>query len=162
MTPPTPSLHDAGAMSDAELHRGAEDLLRKRLAPFDAELQRLPEFSDTCAVLRSGGRALVVRILVRTGPHVRGRTTGRLGMHWMLRSDIEDIVALVDRNRQKVWLMPSVEFRKRASPQRDGRWHLDWLLEPSPRSRWPEEGDMEAYLVENCAARLLEMEKTKA
>ncbi len=70
-------------------------------------------------------------------------------MHWMLQSDVEDYVALVDLSREAIWLMPSVDFRKRAQPLAGGRFHLDWLVwRLSPRSTVEDEDAFEEYRLE--------------
>jgi len=76
----------------------------------------------------------------------------------MLRSDVEDWVALVDTVRELVWLLPTPEFRSRASPQKGGRWHLDWFVSNAKRSRWPAEEELNCYRL---LARLLETEQVK-
>ena len=142
-------------MSGQDVHRQAEVLLRKHLDPHGIGLERLPDLPVGYALLLPGGRMKVAKVLVRPGPHRRGRQ-GALGMHWMLHSDpaaplragFEDYVALVDVARQAVWLMPSPEFRSRASAVAGGRWHLDWLVARAGRSRIADEAEFDDYRLE--------------
>jgi hypothetical protein len=138
-------------MSDAALHRAAEELVRSRLAVGGVELERMAELPDGYAVLLPAGRMYVAMVLVRQGPHARG-SGNTLGMHWTVRSDVEDFVALVDLSRQAVWLLPSADFRSRARPQKGGRWHLDWLVSGGSRSRLPGESEFERYRLDNVLA----------
>jgi len=147
-------------MSDAALHAEAEALLRRRLAAAGICLERLPEVALGYAMLLPGARMRVAKVLPRKGPHPRGRT-GAMGMHWMLRSDVEDFVVLADTGRELVWLLPAMEFRRLASPQRGGRWHLDWFVVRTGASRLPDEGDMDEYRIEKALERLLEEEKAR-
>lgn len=145
-------------MSSEAIHRAAEELLRLRLAPFGIGLEPLPDLPLAYAMLLPGGRMQVVKLLAREGPHLRGGR-GDLGMHWMLRSDVEDFVALVDTRRENVWLMPSSEFRSKARLQRGARWHLDWFVERRGRSIWSDEGEFEDHGLERALERLLKTER---
>ena len=143
-------------MSGQDVHRQAEVLLRNRLEPHGIGLERLPDLPVGYALLLPGGRMRVTKVLVRPGPHRRGRQ-GALGMHWMLRSDpsaplrtgFEDYVALVDLEREAAWLMPAPEFRSRAASLKGGGWHLDWLVERAgSRSRIADETEFGGYRLE--------------
>ncbi len=134
-------------MSERVLHSAAEELVRSRLAAFGIGLEPLPDLPLAYAMLLPGGRMRVVKVLPRAAPHARGRM-GALGLHWMLRSDFEDCVALVDLSREFVWLLPSGEFRSRAAPVKGGRWHLDWLVARAGRSGVADEAEFERYRLE--------------
>jgi len=147
-------------MSSADLHRAAKGLLQERLAAFGVALEPLPDLPAGSAMLLPGGRMRVVKVLVREAPHRRGGR-GDLGMHWMLNSDFEDYAALVDLSRQTIWLMPAAQFKSRARPVRNGRWHLDWIVSRTARSRWPDESEFEEYGLERVVGGLLEKEGSK-
>ena len=150
-------------MSERALHGAAEEMVRARLAAFGIGLEALPDLPAGrhglplgYAMLLPGGQMRVVKVLPRAAPHRRGRQ-GNLGMHWMLRSDFEDYVALVDLAREIVWLLPSGEFRSRAAPVTGGRWHLDWLVVRAARSRVPDEAEFERYRLERDGGWKLEI-----
>ncbi|MBI1886603.1 MAG: hypothetical protein HYS09_09885 [Chloroflexi bacterium] len=136
--PPQPGLLEA-----------AEGVLRRRLADYGAGLETATAGHEGLYVLLSpDGRTALLRLLANAAPH--RRSGNNLGLHWMLRSDIEEYVALVDVSRESVWLLPAADFRARAQPLPGGRFHLDWLaLRLSARSRVADEDQFEQYRLEN-------------
>lgn len=144
-----------------DIQRKAQTFLVDQLSRLGLEAETLPGGDPSLLIVsdRGGRRSLVVRILPAAGPHRRGGR-GSLGLHWMLRSDIEDYAALVDLSRRRAWLLPAAEFRSRAQPLPGGRFHLDWLVVPlgRPRSRPPPEHEFDEYLLEAAACRFLKQE----
>lgn len=131
----------------------AEAILRQRLAARGIRLEAAP--GDAYTATLPDGRRLILKLLARAAPHRRGGGNN-LGLHWLLHSDVEDYVALVDLWRSEAWLMPVAVFRERARPLPGGRFHLDWLvLRLSPRSRLADEADFEAYRFDVAIPRLL-------
>ena len=134
-------------MSTAEVHQAAEALLRARLAAAGIGLEPLPDLPLAFALLPPGGRMRIVKVLARPAPHRRGGR-GSLGLHWLLPSDFEEYVALVDLSRQALWLLPAPEFRSRAQPLEAGRYHLDWLVLRLGRSKVADESEFEGFKLE--------------
>ncbi len=115
-------------------------------------LEPLPDLPLAYAMLLPGGRMMIVKLLAQAAPHRRGGR-GSLGLHWVLPSDFEECVALVDVSREAVWLLPAGEFRSRAQALEGGRWHLDWLVLRLRQSKVAEEEEFERFRLE----RMLEV-----
>ena len=92
------------------------------------------------------GRSALVRLLAAAAPHHRGGR-GSLGLHWMLPDTPAEFVALVDLSRRQGWLLPIDDFRAKAQPLSEGRFHLDWIVAPlgKRRSRAPDEEEFAPY-----------------
>ena len=123
--------------------------MRRKLAPHGFSLE--PGDGDAYVLRPSSAPSLVLKLLAAAAPHHRGGR-GSLGLHWMLRSDTEDYVAVVDLSREAIWLLKAEEFRTRAQPLAGGRFHLDWLvlsLGPRQRSQVPSEDEFQQYRLEN-------------
>lgn len=131
----------------AETRRAAEALLRARLAVAGIGLEPLPDLPLAYALLPRGGKIRIVKLLAQAAPHRRGGR-GSLGLHWLLPSDFEEFVALVDLSREAVWLLPAPEFRSRARPLEAGRYHLDWLVLRLGRSKVADELEFESFRLE--------------
>ena len=144
-----------GPRPTAETRQAAEKLLRARLADAGIALESLPDLPLAYALLppeggmRPDGRpsGRIVKLLAQAAPHRRGGR-GSLGLHWLLPSDFEEYVALVDLSREAVWLLPAPEFRSRAQPLEAGRYHLDWLVLRLGRSKVADESEFEGFKLE--------------
>ncbi len=134
-------------MSDAELHRKADQFLVRALRRAELSAEAAPPGLNCRLLVRgSGGRSTRVHVLVRPGPQRRGGGLN-LGMHWMLSSTDADQIALVDISRRKGWFLSVAEFRRRARAGADGRYHLDWIVARLGRTRTTiaDEGEFDSY-----------------
>ncbi len=102
------------------------------------------------------GWSVLVSVLAAAAPHRRGGR-GSLGLHWMLRDTAADFIALVDLSRERGWLIPAADFRARAQPLSDGRFHLDWIVVPLGRMRTqvPDEEEFAPYAYERALPELV-------
>jgi len=137
-----------GPRPAVETRRAAEVLLRTRLAAAGIGLEPLPDLPLAYALLPRGGKMRIVKMLAQAAPHRRGGR-GSLGLHWLLPSDFEEFVALVNVSREAVWLLPAPEFRSRAQRLEAGRYHLDWLVVRLGRSNVADELEFEPFRLEN-------------
>jgi hypothetical protein len=144
------------AMSEKLLHQRALEFVLSELGHAGLRAEAAPpDLPGDAAIVGRDGRSLLVRILVRAGPHHRGGR-GSLGLHWMLRDTPAEFVALVDLSRRLGWLLPTAHFRAQASALSDGRFHLDWIVVPltGRTSRVPQEGEFERYAFESALPEL--------
>lgn len=146
-----PRLARGVPLASAEVRLAAENLLRRRLTAYCLGLEQREE--GLFALVPPSGRPLLLKLLAASAPHRRGGR-GSFGLHWLLQSDVEDYVAMVDLSRAAVWLLSAADFRAQAQRLPAGRFHLDWLvLRLSPRSRVPDEEAFAGYLLEEVIER---------
>ena len=68
----------------------------------------------------------------------------------MLGDTPAEFVALVDLSRRQGWLLLIDDFRAKAQPLSEGRFHLDWIVVPlgKRKSTAPDEGEFASYAFE--------------
>ena len=143
-------------MSEKLAHQRALDFVLEALEAAGLRAEAAPQGLPADAVIAGrAGRSVLVRILVRAGPHQRGGT-GALGLHWMLRETPAEFVALVDLSRRQGWLLPTADFEERARALSGGRFHLDWIVAPltNRRSKVADEHEFDEYAFERALPKL--------
>jgi hypothetical protein len=145
-------------LSMSQIRRSGELLVQYRLLKRGIESAPMTTDSGVDLVVYAPWRKLAVTIQVKSNlrPKPAGGK-GRMALDWWLSEESPaELVALVDLDRQQIWLFRHKAFAEKAQQRSAGRLHFGFYVEPgiSTGERGAHEQDVKPFLIENRISEL--------